>query len=67
MGTDLHEGPRRCHQLVNGRPWDHENAGAGDDPSQDIGPHGVHVFLVCQRFVANQPIDYDELKMQQTV
>lgn len=58
----LQEGAGRRCQFINGRPWNHKDAGTSDDPAQHVGPHRVHVLLVCERLVAHQPIDDDELQ-----
>lgn len=63
--THLHECARCCCQSVNGHSWNHGNARTRNNPAQNVGPRWVHVFLVCQRLVAYEPIHYDELRAQE--
>ena len=48
------------HELAYGHRGYHNHRRPGNEPTQNVRPRGVDVALVGQRFVPQQPVDYDE-------
>lgn len=63
-GSHLCQGARRSRDLEGCHGWDACDAGAGDEPAENIGPTGVDVVLVRQRLVAHQAVHDDKLKAE---